>query len=75
MSDRCWIDVEFRASDRAEVCAVLSKAVGWDADELFEADDGIISASVSEANYAWYSDLLVLAKTGVPFTVLYRAAR
>ena len=71
MGDRCWISLEFRASDKDELHAVLGRETCWGASDLFEDEDekdGVVIASAGEANWAWADELDVLAATGIPFT-------
>ena len=71
MGDRCWISLEFRASDKDELHDVLGRETCWGASDLFEDEDekdGVVIASAGEANWAWADELDVLAATGIPFT-------
>ena len=70
MGDRCYLEITLRRSDLDRFGKHLDAAPEeewWD--RLDEEDDrpGVVTASVYEANYAWYDERMNAAKADIPF--------
>ena len=70
MGDRCYLEITLRRADLDRFGQHLNAVPGeewWD--HLDEEQDrpGIVTASVYEANYAWYDERCAAAKEGIDF--------
>ena len=70
MGDRCYLEITLRRSDLSRFAPHIDVAPDeewWD--HLDEEQDrpGIVTASVYEANYAWYDERMNAAKADIPF--------
>jgi len=70
MGDRCYLEITLRRSDLDRFGKHLDAAPGaeW-YDHLSEEEDcpGVVTASVHEANYAWFDERAEAARAGIPF--------
>ena len=74
MGDRCYLEITLRRSDLDRFGKHLDAAPGeewWDHLDEEATQPGIVTASVYEANYAWYDERMNAAKG----TVLRAACR
>ena len=70
MGDRCYLEITLRRSDLPRFAPHIDAAPEeewWD--HLDEEQDRpeIVTASVYEANYAWYDERMNAAKANIPF--------
>ena len=70
MGDRCYLEITLRRSDLDRFGKHLDAAPGeewWDHLDEEANQPGIVTASVYEANYAWYDQRMNAAKADIPF--------
>ena len=70
MGDRCYLEITLRRSDLDRFGKHLDAAPGeewWDHLDEEANQPGIVTASVYEANYAWYDQRCAAAKDGIDF--------
>ena len=70
MGDRCYLEITLRRADLDLFGKHLNAAPGeewWDQLSEEENQPGIVTASVYEANYAWYDERAAAAKEGINF--------
>ena len=70
MGDRCYLEITLRRSDLDRFGKHLDAAPGeewWDHLDEEATQPGIVTASVYEANYAWYDERCAAAKEGIDF--------
>ena len=70
MGDRCYLEITLRRSDLDRFGKHLDAAPGeewWDHLDEEANQPGIVTASVYEANYAWYDERCAAAKDGIDF--------
>ena len=70
MGDRCYLEITLRRSDLDRFGKHLDSAPGeewWDHLDEEANQPGIVTASVYEANYAWYDERCAAAKEGIDF--------
>ena len=70
MGDRCYLEITLRRADLDRFGKHLDVAPGeawWDHLDEEENQPGIVTASVYEANYAWYDERCAAAKDGIDF--------
>ena len=70
MGDRCYLEITLRRSDLDRFGKHLDAAPGeewWDHLDEEANQPGIVTASVYEANYAWYDQRCAAAKEGIDF--------
>ena len=70
MGDRCYLEITLRRSDLDRFGKHLDAAPGeewWDHLDEEATQPGIVTASVYEANYAWYDERCAAAKDGIDF--------
>lgn len=70
MGDRCYLEITLRRSDLDRFGKHLDAAPGeawWDHLDEEANQPGIVTASVYEANYAWYDERCTAAKEGIDF--------
>ena len=70
MGDRCYLEITLRRSDLDRFGKHLDAAPGeewWDHLDEEANMQGIVTASVYEANYAWLDERLAAAKEGIDF--------
>ena len=70
MGDRCYLEITLRRADLDRFGKHLDAAPGeewWDHLDEEANQPGIITASVYEANYAWYDERCAAAKEGIDF--------
>ena len=70
MGDRCYLEITLRRSDLDRFGKHLDAAPGeewWDHLDEEANQPGIVTASVYEANYAWYDERCAAAKDGSDF--------
>ena len=70
MGDRCYLEITLHRADLDRFGQHLNTAPGevwWDHLDEEEDQPGIVTASVYEANYAWYDERCAAAKEGIDF--------
>ena len=70
MGDRCYLEITLRRADIDRFGKHLDAAQGeewWDHLDAEANQPGIVTASVYEANYAWYDERCAAAKDGIEF--------
>ena len=70
MGDRCYLEITLRRADLDRFGKHLDAAPGeswWDHLDDEPDQPGIVTASVYEANYAWYDERCAAAKDGIDF--------
>ena len=70
MGDRCYLEITLRRADLDRFGQHLNAAPDdewWDHLDEEEGRPGIVTASVYEANYAWFDERAAAAKAGIPF--------
>ena len=70
MGDRCYLEITLRRSDLDRFGKHLDAAPGeewWDHLDEEASQPVIVTASVYEANYAWYDERCAAAKDGIDF--------
>ena len=70
MGDRCYLEINLRRSDLDRFGKHLDAAPGeawWDHLDEDQNQPGIVTASVYEANNAWYDERCAAAKDGIDF--------
>ena len=70
MGDRCYLEITLRRADLDRFGQHLDAAPGeewWDHLDEEANQPGIVTASVYEANYAWYDERCAAAKDGIDF--------
>ena len=70
MGDRCYLEINLRRSDLDRFGKHLDAAPGeewWDHLDEDQDQPGVVTASVYEANYAWYDERAAAAKDGIDF--------
>ena len=70
MGDRCYLEITLRRSDLDRFAKHLDAAPGeewWDHLDEEANQPGIVTASVYEANYAWYDERAAAAREGIDF--------
>ena len=70
MGDRCYLEITLRRSDLDRFGKHLDSAPGeewWDHLDEEASQPVIVTASVYEANYAWYDERAAAAREGIDF--------
>ena len=70
MGDRCYLEITLRRADLDRFGQHLNASPGeewWDHLDEEANQPGIVTASVYEANYAWYDERCTAAKEGIDF--------
>ena len=70
MGDRCYLEITLHRSELDRFGKHLDAASGeewWDHLDEEASQLGIVTASVYEANYAWYDERCAAAKDGIDF--------
>ena len=70
MGGRCYLEITLRRADLDRFGKHLDAAPGeewWDHLDEEANQPGIVTASVYEANYAWYDERCAAAKDGIDF--------
>ena len=70
MGDRCYLEITLRRADLDRFGQHLDAAPGeewWDHLDEEANQPGIVTASVYDANYAWYDERMNAAKDGIDF--------
>ncbi len=70
MGDRCYLEITLRCEDLSRFAEHVNAAPEeewWDRLDEEEDRPGVVTASVYEANYAWYDERMKAAKANIPF--------
>ena len=70
MGDRCFLEITLRREDLSRFAEHVNAAPEeewWDYLTEEEECPGVVTASVYEANYAWYDERMNAAKVDIPF--------
>ena len=70
MGDRCYLEITLRREDLSRFAPHIDATAEegwWDRLDEDDANPGIVTASVYEANYAWYDERMTAAKADIPF--------
>ena len=70
MGDRCYLEITLRREDLSRFAPHIDATAEeewWDRLDEDDANPGIVTASVYEANYAWYDERMTAAKANIPF--------
>ena len=70
MGDRCYLEITLRREDLSRFAPHIDAAPAeewWDRLDEEECRPEIVTASVYEANYAWYDERMNAAKADIPF--------
>lgn len=70
MGDRCYLEITLRREDLSRFAPHIDatpEEEWWDRLEEEEDRPGVVTASVYEANYAWYDERMNAAKANIPF--------
>ena len=70
MGDRCYLEITLRREDLSRFAPHIDATAEegwWDRLDEDDANPGIVTASVYEANYAWYDERMNAAKADIPF--------
>ena len=70
MGDRCYLEITMRCEDLSRFAVHVNAAPEeewWDHIDEEANQPGIVTASVYEANYAWYDERCAAAKEGIDF--------
>ena len=70
MGDRCYLEITLRREDLSRFAPHIDAAPEekwWDNLDEEEGHPDVVTASVYEANYAWYDERMNAAKADIPF--------
>ena len=74
MGDRCYLEITLRREDLSRFAPHIDAAAEekwWDNLDEEEGHPDVVTASVYEANYAWYDERMNAAKADIPFYGYY----